>query len=89
MCFSHTVFVYIDICKQKCTFAGVDIYYLARKHWITAIPQNWAYHGIERPQPYLSYIAIVQYEASPSRVHLIYIVFLLLLNLSCIFLQNK
>ena len=49
MCFFHILFVYIDICKQKCTFAGVDIYYLARKYWITAIPRNWAYHRIERP----------------------------------------
>ncbi len=31
MYFSRILFVYIDICKQKCTFAGVDIYYLVRK----------------------------------------------------------
>ncbi len=49
MCFSHILFVFINICKQKCTFSGVSIYYLASKHWITAIPRNWAYHGIERP----------------------------------------
>ena len=42
-------FVLTDIYKQKCASAGVDIYYLAKKHGITMIPQNWEHHGIERP----------------------------------------
>ncbi len=44
-----TFFVFIDNCKQTCTFAGVDIYHLTLKHGITIIPWNWAYHGIEHP----------------------------------------
>ncbi len=57
-CLPHISLLFIDICKQKCTFAGVEIYfYLARKPWITAIARNWSYHKIERRpmQPYMKF----------------------------------
>ncbi len=59
MFFPH-LFVHIDICKHKCTFAGVDIYYLLRENTgVTTIPRNWAYHGIEHPHYFHHHVHLV------------------------------